>query len=350
VTGFSSLIAQHQPVKILNAILRRGKVPHALLFTGIEGVGKRTAAISFAMALNCKKRKAEPAVGSADGGETLAEAAPPCAHCRSCRKIESGNHPDIIRVKPTGPFIRIDQIRELCSILAMKPYEAEYRTVLISEAHRMNAEAGNALLKMLEEPPARTILILTAVTAADMLPTIVSRCRHIRFNPIPFSRLARELMETEEMTLENAQALAVLSGGSLSKARELPKNNWLQRRRWLLDNFDEFFSGRHPIQRINRLFAMASVLYPNKDLAVDCLEILKTIYRDILVSRYQPENLLNLDGAEFITDAANRMEEGDIMAAIGAIDTALDRIRGNANARLVLETLFLTLAKSPEMH
>jgi DNA polymerase-3 subunit delta' len=350
VTGFSSLIAQHQPVNILNAILRRGKVPHALLFTGIEGVGKQTAAILFAMALNCKKRKADPDAGTEDGEGAAAGSTTPCGHCRSCRKIESGNHPDIVRIRPTGPFIRIDQIRELRSVLAMKPYEAEYRTVLITEAHRMNAEAGNALLKMLEEPPARTILILTAVTAADMLPTIVSRCRHIRFNPIPIPRLARELMETEKMPSENAQALAVLSGGSLSKARELPKSNWIQRRRWLLENFEELFSRRHPTLHINKLFAMASVLYPNKELVTDCLEILKTIYRDILVSRYQPENLLNPDGGEFITDAANRMEEGDVMAAIGAIDTALDRIRGNANARLVLETLFLTLAKSPEMH
>jgi DNA polymerase-3 subunit delta' len=232
----------------------------------------------------------------------------------------------------------------------MKPYEAKFRTVLISEAHRMNAEAGNALLKMLEEPPAQTILILTAVTAADMLPTIVSRCRHIRFNPIPVPRLARELMETEGVTLENAQAMAVLSGGSLSKARDLPKKNWIHRRRWLLENFDELLSGRHSTRCVNRIFAMASVLYPNKDLVTDCLEILKTVYRDILVFRYQPDSLLNPDGGEFIADAADRMEEGQVMAAIGAIDTALDRLRGNANARLVLETLFLTLAKSPEMH
>lgn len=313
-------------------------------------MGKRSAAISFAMALNCKKREASSHGDSTAEGSMEAEAISACGHCRSCRKIEAGTHPDLIRVKPTGPFIRIDQIRELCRILAMKPYEAEYRTVLISEAHRMNAEAGNALLKMLEEPPDRTILILTASNAADMLPTIVSRCRHIRFNPIPVTLLARELMEKQGMTFENAHALAVLSGGSLSKARELPKNNWINRRKWLLDNFEVLAPGRRSTPGMNRLFATVSVLYQDKDLATDCLEILKTLYRDVLIFNYQPENLLNPDGREKIEDAAGRMGAREVLAAVGAIDTALDRIRSNANTRLVLETLLLTLAKSSEMN
>lgn len=313
-------------------------------------MGKRSAAVSFAMALNCKKREFSPYDETATDGDMKVETVSACGHCRSCRKIESGSHPDLIRVQPTGPHIRIDQIRELCRILAMKPYEAEYRTVVISEAHRMNAEAGNALLKMLEEPPDRTILILTASTAADILPTIVSRCRHIRFNPIPVSLLAKELMEKQGMTFENAHALAVLSGGSLSKARKLPENNWINRRHWLLDIFDMLVPGQHSDPGLSRLFAAVSVLYTDKDLAVDCLEILKTLYRDILIVNYQSDNLLNPDGREKIEAAAGRMDTDDILGAIGAIDTALDRIRSNANVRLVLETLLLTLAKSSEMH
>ena len=91
----------------------------------------------------------------------------PCGCCKSCRKIQTGNHPDIIQVKPFGPLIRIGQIRDLCRILAMKPYEARYRVVIISHAQAMNPAAGNALLKVLEEPPDRTILILTAMQATD---------------------------------------------------------------------------------------------------------------------------------------------------------------------------------------
>ena len=345
--GSASLIAQHQPVQILNAILRKGTIPHAFLFTGTEGVGKRTAALAFAMALNCSgdrdSRPGESSVGDTPGAIVPTHVSA-CGVCRSCRKIESGNHPDIISLHPQGPFIRIDQIRELCRVLSMKPYEADYRTVVISDAHCMNAEAGNALLKMLEEPPDRTILILTATATADLLPTIVSRCRHIRFHPVPIPRLARELIQTRGMDPESAHILSVMAGGSLSRVEELSRNNWINRRKWLLHGCD-VLSPAAGNEFPPRIFAAASVLFSNKDLAVDALEILKTIYRDVLIYRYQPENLLNPDAERRIAGAAGVMEEEVVIAAVRAIDKAQDRIRANANVRLALEALFLTLAK-----
>ena len=345
--GPASLIAQHQPVQILNAILRKGAIPHAFLFTGTEGVGKRTAALAFAMALNCAGDRVslsgEPA-GSNPSGAIASTAISACGVCRSCRKIESGNHPDFISLHPQGPFIRIDQIRELCRVLSMKPYEADYRTVVISDAHCMNPEAGNALLKMLEEPPDRTILILTAATTADLLPTIVSRCRHIRFHPFPIPRLARELIHMHGMDPVSAHTLAVMAGGSLSKVEELLRNNWVNRRKWLLQGC-EILSPAGGDEYPPRIFAAASMLFSNKDLTVDALEILKTVYRDVLIYRYQPENLLNPDAERRIAGAAEAMEEDAVIAAVRAIDRAQDRIRANANVRLALEALFLTLAK-----
>jgi DNA polymerase-3 subunit delta' len=302
------------------------------------------------MALNCSTRGGR---GYGEGTPSDQESHPDpaaCGRCRSCRKISSGNHPDILRLKPSGTYIRIDQIRELCRVLAMKPYEAEYRIAMILDAHLLNPEAGNALLKMLEEPPDRTILVLTATATADMLPTIVSRCRRIRFNPIPAHLLARELVETQGMDAHGAHALAVLSGGSLSKAGELSRTNWIQRRQWLLDNFDALAPrDRNPRDTV-RLMAMASTLYPDKTSALDLLELLKTIYRDLLIYNYRPDRLLNPDASEMIAGAAGRMEEEDIMAAVKAVDATMDRIRWNANPRLALETLFLTLAKYPEMN
>jgi len=189
VSGFESIIGQDRPIRILTAFLHKGTIPHALLFTGIEGVGKERAAVALAMAFNCaENRSGSDAAGvdlrrsdHADANRPFT--IKPCGICKSCRKIDSDNHPDIIRLKPSGPFIKIDQIRALCQTLAMKPYEAGMRVVIISEAQAMNPAAGNALLKMLEEPPARTILILVAAHPSDLLPTIVSRCQHIRFNP-----------------------------------------------------------------------------------------------------------------------------------------------------------------------
>jgi len=250
-------------------------------------------------------------------------------------------------VKPAGAMVRIDQIRELCRVLAMKPYEAGYRVAVISEANRMNAEAGNALLKMLEEPPDRTILILTAPAAADMLPTIVSRCRHIRFSPIPVSQLASELEKMEGLDPENARGIAVLSGGSLTKAEELSRNNWSHRRRWLMEIFDALTPRGDGDGNTDRLFAAASMLCSDKDLTMNSLEVLKTFYRDMLVYGYQPDSLLNPDLEGRIAGGVEILGEGRILDAIDAVDVAMDRIRSNANVRLALESLFLTLAKSP---
>ncbi|MBW2248732.1 MAG: hypothetical protein JRF62_16445, partial [Deltaproteobacteria bacterium] len=162
-------MGQEQPIRLLTTLLQNGTIPHALLFIGIEGVGKRTAAMALAMACNCKAIKpehfSERMKIRSDGNipSDQIKTISPCGRCNSCRKIESGNHPDIIVLNPSGPFIRIGQIRELCGTLAMKPYEARLRVVIISDAQTMNLSAGNALLKLLEEPPDRTILILTAL-------------------------------------------------------------------------------------------------------------------------------------------------------------------------------------------
>jgi DNA polymerase-3 subunit delta' len=247
-------------------------------------------------------------------------------------------------LRPQGPFIRIDQIRELCRILSMRPYEADYRTVVISDAHCMNVEAANALLKMLEEPPDRTVLILAAATTADLLPTIVSRCRHIRFHPIPISHLVRELTQTHGMDPEDAYTLSVMAGGSLSKAYELSRNNWVNRRKWFLHGCNALLS-HNDDESPQEIFAMASMLSSDKDLVADALELLKTIYRDALIYRYQPENLLNPDAKRWITGMAGDRTEEAIMKAMEAIDGTQNRIRANANVRLALETLFLTLAK-----
>ena len=189
--GFESIIGQDRPIRILTTLLQAGAVPHALLFTGIEGIGKQNAAVVFAMACNCAGGHAnsepESEINASVNGDDSTKRPPitnPCGICKPCRKIESGSHPDFIRIKPAGAFIKIEQIRALCQTLAMKPYEAGMRVVVISDAQEMNSAAGNALLKVLEEPPAGTILILVANHTSGLLPTIVSRCRHIRFNPI----------------------------------------------------------------------------------------------------------------------------------------------------------------------
>lgn len=350
MVGFVPIQDQAQPLGILSGFLESGKIPHAMLFTGIDGIGKRAVAKIFAAACNCDRVVS----GIVRGTEGDVSAQPdyrghpplltPCGQCRSCRKILSDSHPDIVRVEPDGKLIRIGRIRELLSILAMKPHEASIRVVVISDAQTMNAEAGNALLKILEEPPAGTVLILTACQPADLLPTIVSRCRQIRFNPLSVGRLAAMLIENEGIAPEKAGPLAAMADGSYQRAVTIYRNNGIERRNRLIQ-VGGFLAGT-PSQRVSipSLMALAFEWVDAKDGLIDALDILTTIYRDLALIKYQRGRLLNEDIEDRLFAAAAKMSELEIVQKLEAIETTRYRLSGNVNPRLATELLLMRLS------
>ncbi len=329
--GFESIIDQERPIRILTTFLQNGTIPHALLFTGVEGVGKERTATAFAMACNC-------------AGEipntTRQETNIPCGLCKPCLKIEAGNHPDIIRVKPSGPFIKIDQIRSLCQTLAMKPYEAKRRVVIISDAQAMNPAAGNALLKMLEEPPAKTILILVATHTSDLLPTVVSRCQQIRFKPISSKYLESELVQKYGLDAKNAMIITTMAGGSLSRALRMHRTHWISRRNWLIQEMDAFST-----DSVNRLLAFGAQLSKNKDILPDSLEVMKSWLRDLLVGQFNPEGVINQDLIQKIQQASQKMSIPALLDKIDTIQATQNAIHAGTNLRLALEAMVLKLAK-----
>lgn len=350
-SGFESILCQERPIRLLTTLLRNGTIPHALLFIGIEGVGKQTAAMALAMACNCmaqetehlfKGRKTQAENGHTTLGQITTTG--PCGCCRSCRKIQSGNHPDIILVKPSGPFIRIGQIRDLCRILAMKPYEAKVRVVIISNAQAMNPAAGNALLKVLEEPPNRTLLILTARQTSDLLPTVVSRCQHIRFNPISRKNLEALLMEKQGVDPDDAKIIATMAHGSFSKALSMinPMNpaNWRKQRNWLINEV-EFLSTRP----IGSLMAFAAKLSINKEVLADSLEVIKSWLRDLVIYKYHPEKIINKDLRDKIQRSSKKVTANSLLSKIYDIQSAQKNIQANTNLRLTLEVLIMRLAR-----
>ena len=324
-------------------ILQTGNIPHAQLFTGIEGVGKLEAAVRFAMACNC--HKAEIVVGHSASAEDKLNRKfstdVPCDACKSCRKISSRNHPDLITVDPQNKQIRVAQIRELHGILAMKPYEARYRFVIISDAHSMNVEAANALLKVLEEPPHQTFLILTAHHRHDLLPTIASRCQHVRFHPISRKTLITYMKSQAELSDLDAGLLANLAKGSLSKALQLATSGWLARRTWILNIISADPFKTKSVNPLATLLAFSEKLALSKEDLSEALEIMQTWFRDLMVLPTSPDKIMNQDRIHDLERAAQHMDVQDAISTYEAIQTTLDRIAGNANPRLVLDVLLL---------
>jgi DNA polymerase III delta' subunit len=186
------------------------KPPHALLLAGPDRVGKTTLAMDLAAGLLCL---------ASDPAER------PCRDCAACRKLAHGNHPDLHRLAPegAGQQIRVAQVHALVAELALLPLEGRYRVAIIEHAHRLNPDAQNALLKTLEEPPARVCLILAADDTSTLLPTVVSRCARVRLGAVAGDEIAAMIDEAGLADRSRGAALARLSGGRPGLALALAK-------------------------------------------------------------------------------------------------------------------------------
>ncbi len=214
---------QEKPLKFLERIYESGKIPNSLLIHGVEGSGKLETAVEFAKGLLCEN-------GSVWG----------CGTCKSCRLIEGfkeelksspdnlrvtediggksvfvylkGSHPDFALLPPDGTQIRIDQIRGLKSFLSTKPLLGKRKVVIIESAQLMNLQASNSLLKVLEEPPVYSHIIMTATSPESLMPTVSSRLFPVRFTPLRKEVIGKELSLKDGFLLE-------LSKGSLKRAK-----------------------------------------------------------------------------------------------------------------------------------
>jgi len=157
--SFREILDQSAAVRALEAALEKNRVAHAYIFVGPAGVGRKAAARAFASALNCE----------------ASEGSGPCDACASCRLIAEAKHPDVQTIMPTirSSTITVDQIKEMLPFAHMRPIRGKYKVFIISEADRLGLESANKLLKTLEEPPPRSLLILVGTSPEKQLPTLV---------------------------------------------------------------------------------------------------------------------------------------------------------------------------------
>jgi DNA polymerase-3 subunit delta' len=318
------LIGHHWAVELLQSHLNRGAPRHAYLFTGPRGIGRRTLALRFAEALN-----AEP-VGIVDPAS------------KPHQQYQTMQHPDltVIQRQAGDRDLKIDAVRKLQHTLSLAPYMSNYRVALLLNFEEANPSAANAVLKTLEEPSSRVVLLVTAESSEALLPTIVSRCEVIRLRPVPLEQVAEGLQTIWGASPEHARLLAHIASGRPGYACYLNQNPEIltQRQSWL-DEQHNLLQG----DRVAR-FAYAQKISKDKEMLPQHLLIWLAYWRDVLmrVSRSQAP-LVNLDRAEEINQLAEGLDLATTRRVVLTLERTLDELRANINLRLAAETLLLEL-------
>jgi len=308
---------------MLQKAVVNGHLPHAYLFAGTEGIGKRLTALTLAKTINCEEGKEDC-----------------CEQCLSCRKIKDGNHPDVSVINPEGQFIRIDKIRELQRSLSYRPFEGKMRVCVVDGAEHMKAEGANALLKTLEEPPRRTLLILLASETDLLLPTIVSRCQQVTFTPLSMDQMVTELTERQTIEEREARTVAALAQGSLGRALQMLEHEVWEKR---LDVIHEIMD--LPSHGVRKAFAVAESLVDFGESLPLVFLVMMAWYRDLIIWNEQrsADCLINQDLCEEVKQVASQMSRRSLIRRIEAIHETSRALSRNANRLLALENLLLQL-------
>jgi DNA polymerase-3 subunit delta' len=333
------LVGHEWAVGFLRRSVVGERVPHALLLSGPQGVGKSLLALRLAQVLNCEV-----------GGED------PCRACRACRRIERGNHPDVrvagmasqaAGLKPEEAArqkeLKIDTVREWQGDITLRPYEGRRRVFILHDAERLTEAASNAMLKTLEEPPQHATIILVAHTAGDLLPTIVSRCQALKLRPVPRGHVAQALGERWNLAAGDAELLAAWSGGRIGWAlRMVEQPDELADRQAQLDDLAAL-AGKPAVELLRWAEERAKEYRSGDQTAVLAqIELWQSWWRDVLLTAAGcPEAVTHVDRRDDLRRAAGRYRLEEIHGCIRRIGMAARQIRENVNPQLALENALL---------
>ena len=308
--SFGDIKGHDRVISFLKSAIENNRVAHAYLFLGPQGIGKRLTAFGFAEALNGVK--------------------------------DAASHPDVFLVKPEKgkTEIGIDAVREVIRRSSLKPYEAKFKVFIIDGADSMTAEAANAFLKTLEEPPQDTVLVLIAQNANAILPTILSRLQVIRFFPIGTIEVKDILMKDYGMEAAEAEVLSRISSGRLGNALKLRDEDFFAKRARTIKDlvagtfFDSDFED-----------------FSGEEIKV-FLDIALAWYRDILVAKTnggEPQTLVNVDKKDSVLKEARRLGFDYLDRIIKGILLTNSYLENNANPKLAMSVLGLAMIENSEV-
>lgn len=304
---FENIKGQEFAKKYMNNSIKKGKINHAYMFEGIEGIGKETFANELA--------------------EILLET----------HHLE--NAPDCIRVKPDGNSIKIAQIRNLQSEIVIKPHK-KYKIYIIDKAEKMTVEAQNALLKTLEEPPEYAIIILITNNKESLLPTIRSRCEVIKFTPIPFVEVKNYLI-CQGVEENRANLLSAFSRGSMKKALELSSSNDFYEMKESVQNYIETILSKNMVEILDIPSQMEK--YKSESIAV--LDIMINYFRDIMICKEHVDKnmIINADKIVFVQNMSTKITYSQVSKIIDIIEDTKIKIKGNCNFNVSIQVMSLNI-------
>ncbi|MBI4591790.1 MAG: DNA polymerase III subunit [Candidatus Rokubacteria bacterium] len=342
--AFEAIRGQSAAVDVLTRAIASGRVAHAYAFVGPSGVGRKLTARAFAKALLCPS----PPRGGEDEGEGVGVRENACGRCRACRKVEKGIHPDLMLIAPTPPAtnprgtpaIRLDAIRDLERWAALRPAEGPWKVFIIDDAGRMTPETPQAFLKTLEEPPARTVIILILSQTRELPATVISRCQVVRFVPLGEEETVA-LLEARGIDGPPARLLTRACQGRPGLALAQDPKTWVERRDLALSILAEVGAGG-----AGALFKWAESLGRDRPQVEQLIETWWLWFRDLLCVKAggDPRLLVHGDRQGDLTGAADARSWEELLAGLCACREAWQALQGNVSPRLTMEVVLSRLA------
>jgi DNA polymerase-3 subunit delta' len=323
---FDTVIGHEQPKRFLQSALQSGRLAHALLFHGEEGIGKCLMAKVLAQVVNCE---VEPTLSPPDA----------CGVCRSCHQIEIGTHPDVMLISATSGKGETEQAREIESRFIYRPLVGTRKIVILDNADLLRQEAANALLKTIEEPPPDSLIILVAARPDAVLPTIRSRCQEIRFAPVSAAAVKEVLQQKRGLPEADAHFLALVSGGRLGLALEADPAELRADRAALRE-----LVSPHTLEMVTKIFAVCETI-AKSDHAEMAFGWLATWLRDLAVVKVggDRDRLMNNDAVPELERLAARLPLDKILDLGGLVESMQKGLERNLNKQLMLEGVLLQL-------
>lgn len=327
---FADIVGQEHLKEHLENAIKMDKVSHAYIINGEKNAGKEFIAKTFAMALQCENRQ---------GTE-------PCGECHSCRQALSGNHPDIIFITHEKPgTIGVDDIRrQVNNDVAIKPYKGPKKIYIMNEGEKMTAQAQNALLKTLEEPPEYAVLLILTGNVDSLLQTILSRCVVLNMKPTKDAQIKKYLMETMEIPDYKADICVAFARGNVGKAKLLASS----------EEFDKVKEEAITLLKyikemeLNEIVAAIKKITEYKFDVNDYMDILSIWYRDVLLFKatHDANLLIFKEEIQHIRKVADKSAYEGIEKIIDALEKSKQRLNANVNFDLTMELLLLTIKEN----